>query len=584
MDTPSFRLHITPAEGAPFDFSFQGETLVIGRSTEADLTLADPFLSRRHSRFFRAGSALLVEDLGSRNGTLLNGQPVLSPMPVRPGDVVQVSGSEIVVELEGASQPRTVAPVEDSLLDGTVFRSASELLGLQSEPPGAAVRTEAELRRYAERLKLINEVHQALGRSLRLDELLELILDRVFDHLRPDRGAILLKEPGGGLRPAASRSLARDVRDVREGTDADFKVSRSLAREVTEKGMAALVLDVSADERFAGSESMLISGVRSLVAAPLLHPEGTQGMIVLESRAGVRQFVDEDLELLVSLASVAALHVRNLALALEAAERRRLEEELALARRIQVALLPAQLPSIQGWELHGGNVPSRGVSGDYYEVVERRDGRECVLMVADVSGKGMAASLLTVSLQALSTGPVEDGLPPDEICAQLSRRLFRRTPPEKYVTAFLGVLEPATGLLRYTNAGHNPPLVVRADGAVEELKPTGVPLGLLATAPYRAGEAILAPGDLLALYTDGFVEAADPDGEEYGLERMKEICRRHRDRGCAALAEALDQDLEDFTRGVPYADDRTIVLARRALTSSSGIKDSKDTRNVKEAG
>ncbi|HEX7184513.1 MAG TPA: SpoIIE family protein phosphatase, partial [Thermoanaerobaculia bacterium] len=493
----------------------------------------------------------------------LNGQPVLGPMPVRPGDVIRISGSEITVHPEGLPRPRTAAPVEDDLLDGTVFRNASELLGLQSEPPAAAVRNEAELRRYAERLKLINEVHQALGRSLSLDELLELILDRVFDHLRPDRGAILLKEPGGGLRPAASRSLARDVRE--EGS-ADFKVSRSLAREVTEKGMAALVFDVSSDERFASSQSMLISGVRSLVAAPLLHPEGpegTQGMIVLESKAGVRQFADEDLELLVSLASVAALHVRNLALVLEAAERRRLEEELALARRIQVALLPAQLPSIEGWELHGGNVPSRGVSGDYYEVVERRDGRECVLMVADVSGKGMAASLLTVSLQALSTGPVEDGLPPDEICARLSRRLFRRTPPEKYATAFLGVLEPATGLLRYTNAGHNPPLVVRADGAVEELKPTGVPLGLLPVAPYRAGEVTLASGDLLALYTDGFVEACDPHGEEYGLERMKEVCRRHRDQGCAALAEALDQDLDSFTRGVPYADDRTIVLARR---------------------
>ena len=185
---------------------------------------------------------------------------------------------------------------------------------------------------------------------------------------------------------------------------------------------------------------------------------------MLESRAGVRQFAEEDLELLVSLAAVAALHLRNLALAMEAAERRRLEEELALARRIQVALLPDHLPEISGWDLYGGNFPSRGVSGDYYEVVERAEGRECVFMMADVSGKGMAASLLTVSLQALSTGPIEDGLPPEEICTRLSRLLYRRTPPEKYATAFLGVLEPATGRLRYTNAGHNPPLVLRAAG------------------------------------------------------------------------------------------------------------------------
>ncbi|HEX2223681.1 MAG TPA: PP2C family protein-serine/threonine phosphatase, partial [Thermoanaerobaculia bacterium] len=295
------------------------------------------------------------------------------------------------------------------------------------------------------------------------------------------------------------------------------------------------------------------------------------------SRVQTRQFKEEDLELLVSLASVAALHLRNLELALEAAERQRLEEELALARHIQVALLPSQLPEIPGWDLHGDNFPSRGVSGDYYEVVERRArgaseetaaGRECVLIVADVSGKGMAASLLTVSLQALSAVPVEDGLPPEEICDRLSRQLYRRTPPEKYATAFLAVLDPATGRVRYTNAGHNPGLVVRSGGEVETLGTTGVPLGLVPFAPpYRAGEAVLAPGDTLVLYTDGIVEAMDPEGEEYGLERLMEVCRQRCGHGggstCRDLAEAVEEDLAAFVRGVPFADDRTLVMARR---------------------
>jgi serine phosphatase RsbU (regulator of sigma subunit) len=332
---------------------------------------------------------------------------------------------------------------------------------------------------------------------------------------------------------------------------------------VAEKNLAALVLDAWTDARFAEAQSIRFSGVRSLIAAPLLAPEGSLGMIVLESRLQVRQFSEEDLELLVSLAAVAALHLRNLKLTREAEERRRLEEELALARRIQMALLPSQLPEVPGWELHGANLPSRVVSGDYYEVVPRTEGREVVVMIADVSGKGMAASLLTASLQAFSAGPVEDGLPPDEICARLSRLLYRRTPPEKYATALLAVFEPETGRLRYTNAGHNPGLLVRAGGEVEELKPTGVPLGLLSAAQYRAGEATLAPGDFLILYTDGICEAVDPDDEEYGLERIKKVCRDHRGEPCAGLAAALERDLESFARGVPYADDRTIVLARR---------------------
>lgn len=553
MDTPPLRLHITPAEGAPFDYPLRSDALVVGRALDADLTLSDPFLSRRHSRFFRTGADLFVEDLGSRNGTLVNGQPIQQSTQVRPGDVVKISNSVIAV-LADVPAPAKVPEPADDFLDGTVFRRASDLLDRQSAPAAASA---ADLRRYADRLKLLNEVHQALGRSLTLEELLELILDRAFGHLRPDRGAILLREKDGGYRAAAKRSL--------KGGAEELAFSRSLLREVVEKGMAAIVFDVQEDERFAAAQSMLLSGIRSLIAAPLLNPEGTLGLIVLESRAGVRQFSEEDLELLVSLAAVAALHLRNLALAMEAAERRRLQEELALARRIQVALLPDRLPEVPGWELYGGNIPSRGVSGDYYEVVTRTEGSECVLMIADVAGKGMAASLLTVSLQALSTGPIEDGLPPDEICARLSRLLYRRTPPEKYATAFLGVLEPATGRLRYTNAGHNPPLVLRAAGTAEELGATGVPLGLLPQAPYRAGETILDPGDILVLYTDGLVEAADPEGDEYGLERLKATCLDQRGETCPVLARALERDLEEFARGVPFADDRTLVLARRSV-------------------
>jgi sigma-B regulation protein RsbU (phosphoserine phosphatase) len=547
VDTP-LHLQVTPAEGAPFEHPLRGDSLVVGRALDADVTLSDPFASRRHSRFFRTGAEIFVEDLGSRNGTIVNGQAIQQPTRVRPGDVIKISNSLIRITAEAPARPPEPA---DEFLDGTVFRPASELLDRQSSPAAG----ETDLRRYAGRLKILNEVHQALGRSLTLGELLELILDRVFDLLRPDRGAILLKGKDGEYQPAASRSA--------EGQAENLAFSRSLVREVAEKGMAALVFDVQADERFAAAQSMLLSGIRSLVAAPLLDPDGTLGLIVLESRAGVRQFSEEDLELLVSLASVAGLHLRNLALSLEAAERRRLEQELALARRIQVALLPDRLPEVPGWELYGGNIPSRGVSGDYYEVLTRSDGRECVLMIADVAGKGMAASLLTVSLQALSAGPVEDGLPPDEICARLSRQLYRRTPPEKYATAFLGILEPATGRLRYTNAGHNPPLVLRASGTAEELGSTGVPLGLLPQAPYSAGETALAPGDVLVLYTDGLVEAEDPEGREYGLERLKTVCLRDKGETCEGLARSLERDLEDFARGVPFADDRTLVLARR---------------------
>jgi sigma-B regulation protein RsbU (phosphoserine phosphatase) len=553
-----YRLHITPAQGEPFDHLFEGESLIVGRSATSGLTLADPFLSRQHSRFFRRGEGLFVEDLGSRNGTLLNGQSLSAPAEVKPGDVIEISGS--VLSVHGIEEPPTSpgAPVaaRQAGLDPstTYFRSAAELLDSGSGDPLSTGGGE-DLRRYAARLKTLNEVHQALGRSLTLEGLLELILDHAFKHLRPEQGVIFLKRPDGELARVASRSAAHHRGDLVD--------SRRLAHEVVAKGLAALVLDARTDERFSSSESIMLSGVRSLVAAPLLDREVALGMIVLDSKLAVRQFSEEDMELLVCLASVAALYIRNLELAGEAAERRRLEEELALARRIQLALLPDRLPDLPGYQLYGGNIPSRGVSGDYFSVVERQGGRECVLMVADVSGKGMAASLLTASLEAFSAGPIEDGLPPDEIFSRLSRLLYRRTPPEKYATAFLAVLAPESGVLRYANAGHNPPLLVRAAGAVEELGATGTPLALLPSSDYRTAETSIGPGDTLVLYTDGIVEATDPAGEEYGLDRFAEVCLAQRAGDCSALAAALHGDLDAWSRGTPFADDRTLVILRR---------------------
>jgi sigma-B regulation protein RsbU (phosphoserine phosphatase) len=588
-----FTLQIVPAEGQPFEHQLRGDSLVVGRAGACDLALADPFLSRQHSRIFRVGERLFVEDLGSRNGTFVNGRLIAGPTELRAGDAIEISGSTLTVgrpgreagaaDADGASAAAGGGRRrEPEAVDSTVFlrrRPAADVL----EQQGAAAAAEGEeaLRRYAGRLKLLNEVHQALGRSLTLGALLELILDRVFDHLRPEQGVIFLRRPDGELAPAASRAVAPAQHAAGTGEPAggargsgsagsaegiELLVSRSLQREVADKGLAALVLDAQTDYRFASAQSIQISGVRSLLAAPLLEREGTLGMIVLGSKVTVRQFTEEDMELLVSVASVAALYLRNLALAEEAAERRRLAEELSLARRIQLALLPHSLPALRGWELHGGNTPSRGVSGDYFAVVQRTaaaGGEECVLMIADVSGKGMSASLLTASLEAFAAGPIEDGLGPDEICAKLSRLLYRRTPPERYATAFVGALDPATGVLRYANAGHNPPLVVRAAGDIEELPATGVPIALLPVADYEAAEARLAPGDTLVLYTDGIVEAANPEGEEYGAERLADVCRRHRQAPCAELAAALEADLEAFAGGVPIADDRTVVMARR---------------------
>jgi serine phosphatase RsbU (regulator of sigma subunit) len=543
MSPNPLRLRVTPPIGEPFDHLCEGDALVVGRSSKADLVLSDRFLSRQHARFYREGEGWMVEDLGSRNTTLLNGRPLAVPSRVSAGDLVKLSETVIAVEGFGAApSPRSEERLKSSSSDTIVLRSASELLA-------------AAERESAGRLKLLNEVHRALAAPLTLPELLEAVLDRTFAHLGPEEAVIFLKTPFGGIERAASRRLPT--------ARGDFFHSRSLETEVAEKGQAALVLDAQTDARFAAAESILSSGVRSLMAAPLFDSQGIQGMIVLSSRLHVRRFAEQDLELLTALGSVAAMRIRNLSLAEEAARRRELEKEMALAREIQLTLLPDHLPEIPGYSVIAVNDASRAVSGDFYEFLGRDDNDEQVFVIADVSGKGMGASLLAASFDALLMGPTEVGDPPDVICSKVSRRLFVKTPPERYVTAFIAALDPGTGRLSYTNAGHCPGLLLRADGSAQRLEANGMPLGLFPVVEYERGEVNLAPGDLVLLYTDGITEAANARGDEFGLDRLQAVVHKHSREPLVALAVAIETAVEVFADGTPFGDDRTLVVLRR---------------------
>lgn len=536
--------------------SFDQEELLVGRAEESDIVLADRAASRRHARLSRAGGSWWVEDLGSRAGTRRNSNAVTGREPLAPGDQIAVGTSQLLIEriddlAAPRSRPLSTAPPPPGT---SVFMKAADLLSGGHAP--AELDTGA-LRRHAERLEMLNDVHRALGRSMALPELLELILDNAWRALGPEEGVIVLREAPGRYRSATSRRGP--------GSRTEALLSRTLHEEVIEKRQAALVCDIAADERFGQAASLMMSGIRSLIAAPLYDDQGPLGMIALDSRAHVRSFTADDLELLTSLASVAALRIRNIALVEEAAERRRLEEEIKLARAIQVGLLPRELPAPAGWSLHGASVPSRGVSGDYYLASLRGDS-QLFGMIVDVSGKGMGAALLTASLEALAAGPVQSGMAPGEIAPLVSNLLHRRTPPAKYATAFLVSVElagEAAGRLAFTNAGHNPALLVRASGAIERLDATGPPIGLLAEARFTQQERCLEPGDLLVLYTDGIVEACDPEDEEFGLERLEAHLVAGRAAPLKAVAESLDLALEAFARGVPFADDRTLVLLRR---------------------
>jgi hypothetical protein len=248
-------------------------------------------------------------------------------------------------------------------------------------------------------------------------------------------------------------------------------------------------------------------------------------------------------------------------------ERTRLESELELARRIQRRLLPEAPPEVAGLEIAGQSEPAREVGGDYYDHFDLGGGR-VLLVIADVSGKGVPAALLMSGFRASLMSQDANALAPDQLAGRCNEFLHRSVETGRFVTAFLGMVDAASGKLVYANAGHNPPALLRGDGRIEWLSAGGLVLGIFPQTRFESGEATLERGDLLALYTDGVTEGADASGELWGEPRLEETLRRLHPRPCAEIAAALVREVRSFEAGSGPADDITVLLARRVWARS----------------
>ena len=546
------RLRLEPRDGEPFRREVRAESVILGRSSRADLVLADRFLSRLHARLFLKDDSWFLEDLGSRNTTFLNDRPLGQPTPVRPGDVIRLAESLVIVESPEGPVPSQgdglVGRADEVLPGSTILRPATQLL-FQGEAAAGA----GEATGLAGRLRMLNEVHRALAAPITREALLELILDRAFAHLHPDEGAIFLRRPDGSLERPATRQGP--------GARGEPLFSRRLVREVIDKGVAALVTDASADERFAEAESILISGTRSLVAAPLLDSEGCLGMIVLSAKQRAHPFGEEDMELLVAFAGAAALRIRNLALTEETARRRLLDRELELAHDIQMAMLPRAFPELPGIDVAALLRPARAVGGDLYDVVA--EGNRVWLLVGDVSGKGVGAAFFMAVTKTLFHAIAPTAGSVAEAMGRVNRELARDNERAMFVTAFAARLDLATGELGYVNAGHTPTYRLAPGLAPAPLGgPVDPALGVVFDHEYRESAVRLQPGDSLVLYTDGVVEARNASGEDFHRLRLESYLDASRDAAAAEVVRGLLSRVEDFAGDTAQYDDVTVLVLR----------------------
>jgi serine phosphatase RsbU (regulator of sigma subunit) len=308
--------------------------------------------------------------------------------------------------------------------------------------------------------------------------------------------------------------------------------------------------------------SIVEQKVHTMMAAPLQTMERIIGLIYLDSPFVLREFTKDDLSLLTVMANVAAIRIENARLAEVEQAERIMARDLSQAAEIQGRMLPAKAPDVPGADLAGFNLACRTVGGDYYDFFKYPDGR-VALTLGDVSGKGMPASLMMMALHARVQVLAEDPGNLAQFMTRINKATCANCPSNRFITFFFSVFNASTGELAYANAGHNPPILVRANGDAEMLPGGGPVLGILPIAPYSELRAQLDHGDMLVLYSDGVTEANNTAFEEYDEERFIEVLKANREKPAFQIVQAVIQAVTQFSSGAPQADDITLVVAKR---------------------
>ncbi len=529
-------LRLASGSGPSEVFVLREDRIVLGRSHDCDLILPDVLLSRRHAEIVRGPGGWTLRDLGSLNGTRLNGLRVQREELLGDGDEIGMSDWVLVFHA-------TEAPSDPALLAaGARLRDVTDLATRSGLEAGA-------LAHQSRILGVLTRAAAAVVATPTAEALLDALLGHLLDAVPARRGIVALF---AGDPPAAALAAARAL----EGP-APIAVDPSVAERLLRTQGAFLAPRVATED----------GSVRSVLCAPLWFsgappsPERIAGCVALEGPADPSPFQEEHLQLVTAVANLAASRLETLQLREETADKRRLEEDLRGAARIQASLLPEETPAVPGWELAGSTRLCSEVGADYYDFSPDDGG--LLLALGDVAGKGLAAALLMASLRAAVRALWREGDPLPRVVSGVNDNLRQTVPPNRYATLFLARLETATGELSWVNAGHAGPLVARSDGSHEVLEGTGTILGCFPDARWAEGRTTLGAGDVLVLLSDGVLEAARAAASELGPKRLAAIVRSQRGASASDLLTVLQGAVEESLGGGRRADDHTFVVVRR---------------------
>jgi serine phosphatase RsbU (regulator of sigma subunit) len=543
---------ISGPEGSSTKVELRKSTLSLGRSADNDLAYPDdPWLSRYHLCFEQHDSSWFVKDCASRNGTVVNATSLKAPHKIKTGDRIYAGHLTIEVR-EGAEAPKPVVSFVQQE-EEKITREATIVTSLDKVLNKAGTGTQADRDISLSTTRVVSALIRA-GQELTsyrpLEELFEVILKLALSAMEARRGVILTLEDNNELV-------------VRSSEGAGFTISTSIRDRVLREKCSLVISDAMQDQALRDQRSIVMQRVRSMMAVPLQTRDRVIGLIYVDNGSVYRPFGQEDLDLLTVMANVAAIRIEHARLAqIEQAEKL-MELELAQASDIQRTLLPTEAPRYEGYDLAGLNLPCYTVGGDYYDFVPYSDGR-VALVVGDVSGKGLPAAILMSSLQARVQMLRETNPDPSSAICLLNRSFSERCPPGRFITFFYALLDPPSGLLQYSIAGHNYPILLRANGRVEKLSGGGTVLGLFPDASFEAKQTKLEPGDILALYSDGVTEAISAGtGEELGEDRLADFLRTHHTKTSGELVTSLTDYVRHWNGGNAFSDDFTLLLVKR---------------------
>ena len=526
----------------------------IGRSARSDVCIPDAFASRLHAEVRKEGDGYWLQDLGSANGTRYNGAPVKTSIPLLSGGEIQIGETTIIFD----DQKPVNLSASMLISDGTEALDPSKTISFQHRRIPTTEFLQGQFSSRNELLGLISKVGVALLSASGLDETLNQVASLVFEAVPAERCVIMLRDDDNEGAMQIKVARIRGKEEIIE----EVRVSGTVMDMVLKNGKSVLTADAQHDPRFA-SQTMALSGIRSVLAVPLSVDErNIFGLIYADSPTYEATFSEEHLNILTTLASVASIRVENATLLEERLERERMERELELATEIQQRFQPSGPPIIEGYEFQGISFSCYEIGGDYYDFIQRPDGR-MLIALGDVSGKGTAAALLMSSLHAAIHAQISAKSSLDETVTSVNQYLAENTPSNRFVTLFAAELDPVRGSLKYINAGHNPPLIGRLDGSIEQLSSGGFPLGIIPAAEYEMGEMTLSPGESLVIYSDGVSEANNLAGDEFGLDRLSSVIQENLRSSAAGLRDKVESALSSFTQTAPANDDITLVIVKR---------------------